>query len=161
MHVNFADHWARSSGGNRSLGDLGQQFHAMNVGGDALPPMDRIVFNAHDRSLAAHPTLVTLGDLGRENQNHLKFTPFSNLRIGIEEDSAFAEVPREARDFLLIRPGTDGNRHLDGNTFSGATLSGGTAHKEPEHTTVECRAGAPGWKNLALVASKWHGWFQI
>src|SRR5581483_6560494 len=131
-----------------SPGDLRHEFHALNVGGDSPSSAFRLLLNTHNGGLTAHPTFLTLRDLGRKHQNDLKFAAFSNLRSGVEEYSALAEIACVARSLFPSGPGSYGDGNLHRDTFTTATLGRGTSHKEPEHTTRKAAASSTGRKIL-------------
>ena len=76
------------------------------------------------------PTVLPLGEFGRQNQDHLQFAASNDARVGIEKNPALVQIASEAGGLYRSGLGLDRDRHPRRNPLSGATFTLDVCHEK-------------------------------
>src|SRR5207244_8456621 len=126
--------------------NLGQHVDASDIRSHPKITAIDTIFHADDRSPAAYPALLPLGQFRGQNQHHLQIAAFDNVRIGVKKDAAAAQVAGISGSLngSLLEFDRDRDPHRKAVSHAAFRLAvgherGGDYHNAPGSTSYELR----------------------
>ena len=105
-----------------------QDLHVTDAGGYAKPAALRRTLNAYHGCLAADPTPLARGELGRKHQHHFELTSLQHGGTGVKKYPAGAQVSSETGGLPITAGRAHGYRHARRYTRPGTPLGWKPGH---------------------------------
>jgi hypothetical protein len=102
-------------------GNLRQNVHALNLGGDAEVRAGSL-FHPQDAGVAANPAFLSGGQFWGEDENQLNVRAFDHAGVGIKENAIGAHVAGLSAQFGIRGSVTNTHRQFGDDSFARAAV---------------------------------------